>query len=273
MKQTVQYAAAAFIALLLFASFSTAAMAASYELSATAKKSFDRMSEAAGGSLRTRLVGQYAEWLELQERIRKSESDQKTMRQRNAESLKAVRERIRRIDESKIAPLARAVSETKERYKPLLDRYTEINKQIEAARPLHNKELNAMLRLQAESLKAAVQLARQDIKAKEAALQKAKDTQKAKQNKVNETLKAIGEHEQASKTAKSAASEIKKSLDADWKTFTPLVKEGAALAAADKLTAMLTRLERMARHKAAMVDAEKSIAAIIDKANKQLSGM
>jgi hypothetical protein len=272
MKLTVQYAAAALIALLLFASFSTAAFAASYELSATAKKSFDRMSEAAG-SLRTRLTGQYAEWLELQERIRKSESDHKTMRQRNAESLKAVRERIKRIDENKIAPLARAVSETKEHYKPLLDRYTQINKQIEAARPLKNKELNAMLRLQAESLKVAVQLARQDIKAKEAALKKAKDAAKAKQNQVNETLKAIREHEEASKTAKSAAAEIKKSLDADWKTFTPLVKEGTAEAVADKLAAMLTKLERMARHKAAMLEAEKSIAAIIDKANKQLSGM
>jgi hypothetical protein len=264
--------AAAVFALLLFASMSTAAAAASYELSKTVKKSFDAMTESAGGKLRTQLNGQYGKWLELQERIRGSEAELKSLQQANDESLKAIRERIKRIDEDKIAPLKQSAAETKERYKPLLDSYTAVNKQIEAARPLQNKELNAMLRMQADSLKIPVQLARSDMKAKDAALKAAKDAAAAKQKKARDTLEAIEAHEEAIKAEKTAAAAVKKSLDADWKTFAPLVKQGDANGSSEKLAAMLDRLEQLARHKTNMVEAENKIAAVIEKAKKLLPG-
>lgn len=270
MKRARRSLTALLAALLAFALFSTAASAASYELSATAKKSFDNMAEAAGGTLRKQLAKQYDDFLALQRQERSREAEIKELGKANDESLKAVRERIKQIDAAKIEPLKRQLDAAKEKYKPLLEQYTAVNKQISAAKPLKLKELNALLKLQADSLKIPVQLAKQDIKLKENALKAAKDSASAKQKKIRDTLAQIESHEQTIKAEKSAAAGIKKSLDADWKTFSPLVKQGDARSSSDKLAAMLNRLEQMVRHKTNTVNAEKKIAAIIAKAKEQL---
>ncbi|RKN60782.1 hypothetical protein [Paenibacillus ginsengarvi] len=268
--RALRFLTASLASLWLCVNLATGAMAAGYELTATAKKSFDTMTAAAGAGMQTRLNKQYKEWLELQQHIRDREEGTSTLRRSNDEALKAVREKIKRIDEEKLAPLKQAVDGAKERYKPLLDSYTAVNKQIAAAKPLQSKELNTMLRLQADSLKFPVQLAKQDIKAKDAAYRTAKEKTAAKQKKVRETLEAIEALRDTSQAEKASASAVKKTIDADWKTFSSLLKQNDANASSERLAAMMTQLEQHARHKMNMYNAEKKIEAIIEKANGQL---
>jgi len=256
--------------LLLVVCCSTAAEAASYELSATVKRSFDTMSAAAGGTLKTKLNKQYDDWLALQQKDRGRDAEIKELHRANSETLKLVRRQIMQIDAGQNARLKQQVDDTKARYKPLLDMYTSVNKQIAAAKPLQIKTLNTMLRLQADSLRIPVQLAKQDIKAKESALKTAKSGTTDKQRKVRETLKEIDPLQEKMKAEKSAASEAKKLLEAEWKAFAPLVKQGDADSSTKSLAVLLSRLNQIVDRKTNQYDLEKRISAVIAKARKQL---
>lgn len=267
---TVRNLSALIAALLLAVFFSTAAGAASRELSATQNKAFDKMTAAAGRTLETKLNKQYGDWLALQQQDRNRDAEIKALQQTNDEALKMMRQQIMRIDAEQNERLKKQVDDAKTRYKPLLEQYASVNRQMAALKPLQSKTLNTMLRLQADSLKIPVQLAKQEIKAKENALKTAKADTSAKQKKVRDILKEIEPIEEKIKIEKSAASEAKKLLEVDWKAFTPLIKQGDADGSTKSLAGLLSGLNRIVGHKNNQYKLEKNISAIIEKARKQI---
>ncbi|WP_409342137.1 hypothetical protein [Paenibacillus sp. MBLB4367] len=245
------------------------AFAASYELSPTMKTAFDKMA-AADGKLSDKLPNQYAEMVELQKQALDLDASIKSLHDGNEEAAAAVRKQLKLIDADKLDKLKKDVEQTKARYKPAMDTYTAMNKQIAAARPLKNKDLNAMLRMQADSLKVAVQLARQDIKLKEASLKKAKDSAASAQKKITDSLKGIDPLEDKIKAERAAASSVKKQADATWKAFTPLVKAGSAKPSSDSLSALGSQFRQIVNHKQTIVSLERKIGDILSNAKAQL---
>ncbi|MEF3308967.1 hypothetical protein PV433_08620 [Paenibacillus sp. GYB004] len=263
--------AALIAAVLIMHSFPVTVAAAGYELSATMKKSFDKMADAAGGTFQRNLGAQYGELTALQQEHRKRDADSKELRIRNDEALKVLRRQIKQLDESHLAELKRRVDDTKARYKPMLDMYTSINQQITTAKKLHSKEWAAILQIQANGMKAAVQLAKQDIRNKEAQLTAAKGQTSAKQKKIRETLTALEPVDVKMRTHREAVTRLNKQVASDWKTFTPHVKQQDAKASSEALSALLSRLRQISDHKRSLYDLEAETTVIINKAKTQLS--
>lgn len=257
------------LALLLAAIVPVAAWAATYELSPTMKTAFDKMA-ADDGKLRGKLTEQYSEIIALQQKDVDAEAAIKSLHYRNEEAETIIRKQIKSIDADKLDKLKKDVEQTKARYKPLLDAYTAVNKQVAAARSLKNKDLSAIFRMQAESMKIAVQLAKQDMKGKEAALKKAKDAASSAQKKISALLEDIRPHETKIKAEKSAASNVKKSVASGWKSFTPLVKAGSAKPASDSLANLVSQFRQIVSHKQNILNLERKIESILMKAKAQL---
>ncbi|PYI57230.1 hypothetical protein [Paenibacillus flagellatus] len=264
--------AAATAALLAIATASPVASAASYELSATAKAAFDKMAANAGGTLQQKLTAQYGELLSLQRQERSLEEAVKTLQKSNDEALSDVRARIKQIDAAKLEKLKQEADRTKERYKPLLEQYTALNKRLEAARAMKSKELSALLRLQADAMKPAVQLAKLDIQAKDNALQTAKRSVSDKQKAIRGTLAGIEPLEAKIRAERDAESAQKKQAAADWKSFPPHVKQADARAAANTLEALVARYRQMVDRKEAIRGLETQISSVIAKAKEQIPG-
>lgn len=263
--------AALVAAVLILNLFPVTAAAAGYELSATMKKSFDKMAGASGSALERSLNTQYGELTALQQENRKRDSDSKELRIRNDEALTALRQQIKQIDAKQLEQLKQRVDDTKARYKPMLDIYSTINQQITAAKKLQSKEWAAMLQIQANGMKAAVQLAKQDIRNKEAQLSAAKGQTTAKQKKIRDTLAALEPVDVKMRTHRDAVSSLGKLVAADWKAFTPHVKQQDAKASSEVLSALLTRLRQISEHKRNLYDLEAETTVIINRAKSQLS--
>ncbi|TMV45671.1 hypothetical protein FE783_28735 [Paenibacillus mesophilus] len=244
---------------------SAAANAASYELSASQKTAFDKL---AGSD--PRLDAQYAELIGLQQQDKDWEVWTKAAGSRNDEALSDLRRDVAAIDSALLDKLKAEMEQTKERYKPILDSYTALNKQISAAKSLPGKELTSFLRMRADSMKILVQLAKLEIKAKEAAYRTAKDSATAKQKKVRAAMADIDPLEAAIKAEKSSTGAVKKRFADNWKAFTPLVKKGEAHSLSATLDNLLADFRLVVVHKQNLYNLEIQISGAIETAKAQL---
>lgn len=257
------------LAFLIAASASIPASAASYELSNSQKAGFDK-SAGSDAPLQARLNAQYAELIGLQQQDKDWDARVKAAGGQNDEALSDLRREIAAIDSVPLGKLKTEMEQTKERYKPILDSYTALNKQISAAKSLPGKELISFLRMRADSMKILVQLAKLDMKTKENAYRSAKDGATAKQKKVRTAMADIEPLEAAIKAGKSSAGEIKKRFADNWKAFTPLVKKGDPHALASALDNMLGDYRQIVAHKQSLYNLEMQIGGIIETAEAQL---
>jgi hypothetical protein len=266
---SIRAVAAAVFAILIAACLSVTAAAASYELSAAQKSGFDKLA-GSDPSLESQLNSQYAELIGLQQQEKTWDARTKALSGENDAALADLRREIAAIDSVALAKLKTDVEQTKERYKPLLESYTALNKQITAAKSLPGKELVSFLRMRADAMKIMVQLAKHDIKLKEAAYRAAKDSASLKQKKVRAAMADIEPVETTIKSEKSSAASAKKQFSENWKAFTPLIKKGDPYSLSAALTAVLSDLRQIVGHKQNVYGLENRIGDILASAKTRL---
>lgn len=266
---SIRAIASALFALLIAAGLSVTAMAASYELSASQKSGFDKLAGSEPG-LEPQLNSQYAELIALQQEEKNWEARTKALSGENDAALADLRRKIAAIDSVSLTKLKTDVEQTKERYKPLLESYTSLNKQITAAKSLPGKELVSFLRMRADAMKIMVQLAKHDIKLKEAAYRAAKDSASLKQKKVRAAMADIEPVETSIKAEKSSGASAKKRFSENWKSFTPLIKQGDPYRLSAALTAILTDMRQVVGHKQNGYDLENRVGDILASAKMRL---
>lgn len=177
----------------------------------------------------------------------------------NKEALTALSKQSKAIDAAQLAKLEEDVRRTRERYKPLLSRYTAINKQIEDVRPLKMKTLNTMLRLQATALKVPAQLARADIQSKEKAHQAAKDKASKAAKNIRSRLEDIDPTNVQIKAKMSAVNSSRKSLSPLWSAFKKSAKKGDAIGVQSTLSSMVSLLRQINDEKQRIYKLETSV--------------
>lgn len=177
----------------------------------------------------------------------------------NKEALTALSKQSKAIDAAQLDKLEEEVLRTRERYKPLLSRYTAINNQIEDVRLLKIKSLNTLLRLQATALKIPAQLARADIQTKQQAHQAAKDKASKAAKNMRGRLEEIDPTNVQIKAKMSAVNSSRKSLSPLWSALKKSAKKGDAIGVQGTLGSMVTLLRQINDEKQRIYKLETSV--------------
>ncbi|TFE23376.1 hypothetical protein [Cohnella luojiensis] len=227
-------------ALLVATPFSGVSAASAIELTAPVKADFDKaVASITDKEMSAKLGALYGDFGTLLKQDKTDEAKIKALHYRNEEDLILLRKQIRLIDADKLSKLGNQVKATKERYKPLFEAYTLVNKQITIARSLKNKALSALLRAQADALKLSVQFAREDIKAKEALYSSAKSATARTIKTARELLEAIDPLKVQIKAQRSAAKLPRSSLAPLWTNFKYAIKKREAKGTLDALSTLV----------------------------------
>jgi hypothetical protein len=256
--------------LIALATLAGSASASPTVITASVQASFDLTAAAAESAVRVRLKSQYSELSLLSAQYDSREIQIRALHDQNAESLIVVREAIKNIDQASVARLTAAVSSAKERYQPLFDQYSALNKRIALLKGLKDKTLNSVLKAQSEAMKLLVQLARQEIRDKEALLKAAKDTRTKRVAAARKILAGIDSPQISIKSQKSAASALNKRLTADWSDFKAAVRKQNSVLAGQSLSSMVSGYRQIAASKLKIIELEQKIAAIITATHKQI---
>ncbi|WP_341280651.1 hypothetical protein [Paenibacillus sp. FSL H8-0537] len=261
------------IALSLFLTLPSVSTAATSILpfSPTVQTAFDKLTASADSASASQLKKQYDSLLSAQQQEDTWEGKITASHYRNEEALVAIRQRIKQLNEEKLAQLAADVKQTKERYQPLFDLYASLRKQQEAAKLLQSKELNAVLKAQLAQTKQAVQLAKLDIKNKTEAYSKLKAATVLKAKQTRAILETASSQRIKIRSAKSSISSSRKLITAEGKLLTQSVKKGDTAAASRSFAKLLTLQQGILDKKQTIYSSEEQIAAIITKGNVSLS--
>jgi len=240
-------AALLFAALLVFAFVASppAASAATVELTASVKASFDKTVAAADTGSKTKLTGLYDNLGSLLKTDKDMEAKIKALYYRNEETLLLLRKAIREIDAAKLAQLEQQVKQAKERHQPLFDAYTALNKRISAAKSLKNKTLTSLLQTQADAMKLVVQFAREEIRTKDAAHKAAKSAASKKIKSARDSLAAVDTIKVQIKAQKSAASQARKNLSPSWANFKYAMKNKDPKGTLNALSALVSTTKQI----------------------------
>ncbi|MDD9270925.1 hypothetical protein ACFPES_28145 [Paenibacillus sp. GCM10023248] len=182
-----------------------------------------------------------------------------TQHNQNKEVYNVLSKRTKHIDEARLEQLEQEVMQIKERYKPLISRYTAINKQVEAARPLKSKGLNTLLKMQATALKIPVQLARADIRAKEKTYQTAKEAASQASIKLRGHIQEVTPINTQIKAKQSALTTIRRGLSPHWSAFKQNAKRADANGVQSSLSAMVTILRQINEEKQRIYKLETTV--------------
>lgn len=250
-----------------FASFLTAvaiASAISAEVSAASPliipdKLLDKTMASATQSQANRIHTLQEELIALQKEEQEWDVKILVQHSRNQEMQTSLGKQSKVIDADRLDQLEKEALQMKERYKPLLSRYTALNKQIEAARPLKSKGLNTLLRLQTAALKIPVQVARADIRAKEKAFQTAKEQASKAAKKLRGNLQEVSPINAQIKAKQSALKTNRRSLSPLWSAFKQSAKRADTAGVQSALSAMVTLLRQINEEKQRIYQLETSI--------------
>lgn len=259
-----------FIACLLALAAPTAVLAASVQLSASAKAAFDKMIGEVDSTQANRINLLYKELLTLQEQGRNWDDKIRKLHISNEETLTALRKQLKQIDGEKLSKLDAQVKQTKERYKPMFASYSALTKQISAAKSIKNKELNAALRLKQESMKLLVKLAREDIRGKETTYKTARASTTKTVKKIRGTLSGINTMKVQIRAERSTASTYRKQLSPALKTLTQAIKKADVKNALDALASLVSLSKQIDDRKQKIYNLEKRIQETIQKAKAQV---
>ncbi|MBW4085391.1 hypothetical protein [Paenibacillus sp. S150] len=247
------------------------AAASATVLTPSIQAAFDLTAAVADSSSRGRLKSQYSELSALSAQYDSREAQIRRLHDSNAQSLLAVKEKIKSIDQANVTRLTAAAAGTKSRYQPLFDQYSALNKRISLVKGLGDKSLNSILRAQADAMKILVQTARQDIRAKEAQLKAAKDARAKKTAAVRKTLAGIEGPQISIKSQKSVVSSLNKRLAADWSDFKAATRKKNPSLAGRSLTSLLSGYRQIAVSKQRIIELEHKVSGVISTASKQIT--
>ncbi|MEK5024729.1 hypothetical protein [Paenibacillus sp. FSL M7-1046] len=262
----------AMLALLLAVLSSAGAVNASgTALTPSIQASFELTAATADDTTRTRLKGYYSDFSVLVAQYDSREAQIRRLHDSNTQALIIVRNQIKEIDQSTVARLSTAVSSTKERYQPLFDQYSALNRRINLLRGLKDKVLKDVLRTQADAMKILVQFAREDIRNKEALLKAAKETRAKKMAAARKTLAGIESPQASIKSQKSVAASLNKRISADFSDFKSAIRKQNQALTAQSLSSLVSGYRQMAASKLKILELEQKIAGVIADAAKQIA--
>ncbi len=246
------------------------AMAAAIEFTDSLNTQVNKAADEAGGTKRTKLLKQYADFSKTQKDLSSLDSKISALHYNNETRLTAARKKLKEIDKSTIAKLDEQVKSVKNKYQPLFDSYSTVSKQATAAKKLKDKSLYSLLKTQADGLKTASTLARQDIRNKESALQAAKKERTRKTEEIRKILGEVDPHKTKIKSEKSIISSSNKLITTEWSNFKAAVKKSDADRSSDALARLLTLSAQVQKNKQNMYNLEEKISASILKAEKKM---
>lgn len=245
-------------------------LAATLELSTTAKKTLQATADKASRDTATRIRALDGEFHSSQKEEQRLEASIKALRVANADAEAKLRRDIRDIDKAKIQQLEQQVAQAKARYKPLFESYTALNKQITAARQWKNKELSEMLRAQAGIMQIAVQAARQDIRKKEQTLADAKATKNRNMTNLRKALDGIKPPAAQIKTLKSAATAANKRKAPAWKSLNERIKKQDSVGIVASFSTLVGISGQIVEHKREIERLERRISQLLRDVNNRL---
>lgn len=251
-------------------SFPISVLSASFELSATAKGSFDKMVASTNSTSANLMKNHYADVLMLQQQSQDWDTKIKNLHTTNEGVLVAIKQQIQLIDSVKLATLQTQLTDARNRYEPLFNMYESLNQQKAASKRLSNKTYYNLLLSQTENMKIAVQLARADIRNKVSINTTAKsDTAKTKK-KLREMLDPISRLKVQIQTAKSNASTTQKKFTAETSTFKQSIKNGQVNPTVKSLEALVKHIKKVIEYKQQTYSLEQQISEIERKVKLQI---
>ncbi|BBI31403.1 coiled-coil domain-containing protein [Cohnella abietis] len=243
--------------------------AAKPELTAPIKEAFDKTAASADKTTAAKLNGLYNELSNLLKQDQENETKIKAIHYRNEEALLALRKQIRDINADKLTKLEAQVKQTKNRYKPLFETYSSVNKQITVAKKLKNKTLTTMLSTQADVLKLSVKLAREDIKNKEEAYKTAKGATSLTIKSARDKLDTIDPLKVQIKAHRGAISLPRTSLSPVWTNFKHATKKSDIPSTLDSLSTLVMLSRQIVEQQQKIYILEGKITDIIVKTKAQ----
>ncbi|OAB44068.1 hypothetical protein [Paenibacillus antarcticus] len=259
------------LTLTLVTLFPISVLAASFELSTSARTAFDKMAASANSSSANLMNNQYANILKLQQQDQEWDNKIKDLHYLNEETLIVVKKKIQLVDSDKLTNLQAKLTQARERYKPLFSMYESLNQQKAVAKKLNHKEIYNLLLSQTESMKIAVQLARTDIRNKESSYTTAKSKTAATKKLLRATLDGIAPLKVQIKVSKNAASMTQKKFITETLTLKQSIKNGNISTTLRSLDALVTHAKKVIEHKEKTYLLEQKISEIERKVQLQLA--
>ncbi|WP_082053632.1 hypothetical protein [Gordoniibacillus kamchatkensis] len=244
--------------------------AASVEMAPTVKAAFDKMVASADSSLASRMTLTYQDLATLQTQNEEWDRNNGAIHADNSERLSQFSKEMKQLDAEKRQKLELEYKQTREKYEPLFNSYSALNKQIVVAKFFKSKEVNAALRAQAEAMKIPVQLAREDIKAKLDAWNAAKQSTADTVKRVRQTLAETKPLQDQIKAKKKSVTSLNGRFSEAWKGFSPAVKKADASAAMNALTEAVSISRQRNDLKESIYALEVNIKDILQRAKRQL---
>jgi hypothetical protein len=244
--------------------------ASTARLSNTAKTSVEKLGAQAGSPLQGKLNDQIKQIQSLETQDLSVEKEISSLNSANDELLLAINTRIKKLDADKLDKLKKQAAEAKERYKPLFELQTSLNKQYTYAKKLKNKTLTAALEAQLNVVKASALVAKEDIRAKQEAYSKALETKSKTVKQVRNILSEASLEQVRIRSEKKASVETGKQIAADSKGLTAAIKNKAPAEALTRLTSMAALSNQMIGQKNRMLTSEKKVSSILAKASALL---
>ncbi|UQZ34446.1 hypothetical protein C2I18_13500 [Paenibacillus sp. PK3_47] len=267
--KTVSLALLAFLLAMLAAAGPAAA--SGIVLTPSIQASFELTAATADTSARTRLKGQYSDLSALATLYDNHEAQIRRLHDSNTQALLVVKEKIKEIDQSTVTQLTASLNSTKQRYQPLFDQYTALNRRITLLKGLKDKTLNSVLKSQADAMKILVQLARQDIRDKEAQLKAAKNARTQKMTAARKILSGIESPQASIKSQKSVAVSLNKRISADFSEFKTAIRKQNTSLTASSLSSLLSGYREMNACKQRIIELEQKVAAVISSTGRQIA--
>jgi len=240
------------------------------QLTPAIKASFDRAVAAADPSMKGRLANLYAELAMLQIQYDSREEKIRVIHYSNEQALIVVRKQIKEIDAAAVSRLEAQTKSLKERYQPLFDQYSSLNRRISIAKSLKDKTLTSVLQAQGEAMKVLVQLAREEIRGQEARLKTAKELRSQKITIARKILAGIESCQTEIKSEKSVVTALNKRLTADWTGFKSAIRKPSPAIAAESLSSLVSMFRQVAGSKQKILDLEQKVSKIIETTKQQI---
>lgn len=260
------------LTVLLLLGTPTGAFAASTtELTPSVQAAFDLTVATAEGSARVKLNSLYNDLSTLKLQYDQREEQIRILHYNNEQALIVVRQQIKSIDLEAVTRLEASVKSYKQRYQPLFDQYSALNKRISIAKNLKDKTLNTVMRAQGDAMKVLVQLARQEISNKQNQLNAAKKTRTQKMAEARKTLSGIESPQITIKSNKSVITSLNKRVSADWTDFKAAIRKQNLTLTTQSLSSLVSGYRQIATHKQKIIELEQKISTIISNTKRQIS--
>jgi peptidoglycan hydrolase CwlO-like protein len=266
-KPLIVWTAAAAIALALSAPVTVSAATV---MTDTVKAALEKTIAEADRTQAGKLSSLYSELVTAQNQDEEWNSKLQALSAENKTTLASLTKQIKQIDAGKLDQLENEAARTRERYAPLLARYTLLNKQLETARSLGQKEISRLLNLQIATLKIPVQIARMTIKAQDDAWKTGKEQAAKSAKKVRSQLDDIEPLHAQIKAKQSAVKTIESGASPVWSAFKKAVKQKDAKNAQSSLSSIVSLTRQVNDEKRNLYNLETKISKILSAAKGQL---